>query len=67
MGLWQARNESFVDIAETEQFDGQLTNATGRGRSTTRKGESPTKSSVKQSGNKSSMIQKEEMQLEKIK
>ena len=59
MGLWQARNESFVEFPETEQFDGQLTNATGRGRSTTRKGESPTKS-IKQSGNKSSMIQKEE-------
>jgi len=59
VGLWQPKNDSFLDIAETEIDGFQPTNATGRGRSTTRKGESPTKS-VKQSGNKSSMILKEE-------
>ena len=59
-GLWQQRNESFADI-ETEPMEG-----TTRGRSATRKGESPAKSTTRK-GNKSSMIEKEKMQLEKIK
>ena len=52
------------ELAEAELYDGQQINPTNRGRSTTRKKESPTKSSAK---GKSTMIEKEERQLEKIK